>query len=100
MAVDGTYELKVTSQWGNQDGTLILKEESDGLSGNLSGKMIGSTDFSGGTLDGNDANWEMDMKLMGVKFKMTITATFDGDSISGTMNTTMGDLKYTGQKQG
>jgi len=31
---------------------------------------------------------------------MTITATFDGDSISGTMNTTMGDLKYTGQKQG
>ena len=66
----------------------------------MSGKSIGSTDFSGATLDGNDANWEMDMKLMGVKFRMTVTATFNGDNISGKMDTKMGGMKFTGQKQG
>jgi len=99
MPADGIYELKVTSKWGNREATLTLKEDNGALSGVLSGnKEIGTTEFSGGTLDGNDASWEMNMKMMGVKFQLTCTATLDGDSISGEMKTRMGSMSFTGQK--
>jgi hypothetical protein len=62
--------------------------------------MIGSNEFSGGTVDGNNLSWEVTIKAMGQDIKLTCTGTVDGDSISGKMNTPMGGADYTGQREG
>jgi len=99
MSVDGTYKLTVNTQMGVQTPTLTLKEDGGALSGTIDGQA-GKSDFSGGTVDGNNASWEMTINAQGQEIKLTCTATVDGDSISGKINTPMGGADFTGQKEG
>jgi hypothetical protein len=98
MSVDGTYKLTVNTQMGVQTPTLILKEEGGSLSGTLDGQA-GKADFSGGTVDGNSASWEVNFDAMGQSIKLTCKATVDGDSISGNIDTPMGGADFTGQRE-
>lgn len=99
MSVDGTFKLTVNTQMGTQTPTLVLKEDAGALSGSFDGDT-GKYDFSGGTVDGNSASWDMTIQAMGQEVKLTCTATVDGDSISGNINTAMGGADFTGQREG
>lgn len=99
MSVDGTYKLTVNTQMGVQTPTLILKEDGGSLSGTFDGQT-GKVDFSGGTVDGNSASWEVTIEAMGQSIKLTCKATVDGDSISGNIDTPMGGADFTGQREG
>ena len=49
MAVDGTYNIKVTTQRGARPSKLTLKTDGDSLSGTYGGQQ-GEQSFSGGKL--------------------------------------------------
>jgi len=97
MSVDGSYKLTVTSPLGTLTPTLTLEVDGDTLSGSVEGIQASEKqDFSGGTTDGNRANWRM--TVMG--YELDCTATVDGDSINGTMSNPMGGATFTGNREG
>jgi hypothetical protein len=83
MAVDGTYEVEIDTPMGKQKGELILKTDGDALSGTLENPMMGTQEFSGGTVNGDDVAWTMEMNSplgsITLEYKLIIT----GDDISG-----------------
>ncbi len=99
MSVDGTYKLTVNTPGGTRTPTLTLTEDGSALSGSMAGDF-GTQEFSGGTVDGNSASWEVTISPQGQDIKLACTATVDGDSISGNMNTPMGGVGFTGQREG
>ena len=99
MSVDGTFKLTVNTPMGTQTPTLTLKEDGGALSGTIDGQA-GKQAFSGGTVDGNKASWEMTINAMGQDITLSCTATVDGDSITGSMSTPMGAADFTGQREG
>lgn len=97
MAVSGTYKLTINSPQGSRESTLTLKEDGGSLSGNYA-SQLGSSDFSGGTVDGNDVKFDITLNAMGNELTLNCTATIDGDSIKGNLNTPMGGAEFTGTK--
>ncbi len=82
MAVDGTYNVSVKSPMGDLDGTLTLRDEGGSLSGTVAGQM-GTAEFSGGTVNGEEASWSMEVPGPLGKLKAKCRVTVNGDSLSG-----------------
>ncbi len=82
MVVDGTYQVKLNSPMGLQEGTLTLRMEDGSLSGTVAGQ-IGTADFSGGMADGEVASWSMEVPGPIGKMKVTCRVTITGDDLSG-----------------
>ncbi len=97
-AIDGTWSLSVRAPQGNVAIQVTLRAEDGRVSGTFSGDR-GSGDIRGGSLDGTS-------------FELTISAnapdseasdwlfrgTLDGDSMSGTVNTTLGNFEFSGSR--
>ena len=83
MAVDGTYEIEIDTPMGKQKGKLTLKSDGNALSGTMENPMMGTQEFGGGTVNGGDVAWTMEMNSpMGsitLEYKLKIT----GDDIAG-----------------
>jgi hypothetical protein len=79
---------------GEQSPTLTLNPDG---SGTLE-SPLGKASFASSTVNGDDASFSADMKIMGQSFKLDITAKAAGDAISGTMNTPMGNQNFTGTR--
>ncbi|MEE8399297.1 MAG: hypothetical protein V3S89_09850 [Desulfobacterales bacterium] len=99
MSVAGTFKLTMNTPMGTQTPTLIINEESGAVSGSMAGPM-GTTEFSGGTVDGSSASWDMTLEAMGQQIKLSCNCEVDGDSISGKMSSPMGGADFTGQREG
>ena len=99
MALAGTYKLSLTTPMGPQTLTLTLAEEGGQLSGSMSGEL-GSAEFTGGTIDGDSASWEMNFSAMGQEIKLDCSCAVDGDSISGKLSSSYGPGDFTGQREG
>ena len=99
MSVAGTYKLTINTPMGTRTPTLTLKEEGGAVSGTFAGQM-GSTDFSGGTAEGNNVKFDVTMSAMGQEFSLSFSGTVDGDSISGSVNTPRGSSEFTGTREG
>lgn len=98
MSVAGTFKCTMNTPMGVQTPTLTIKEDGGAVSGTMAGQM-GTTEFSGGTADGDSAKWNMTIEAMGQKIELTCNCTVDGDSISGAMNSPMGAADFTGQRE-
>ena len=99
MSVAGTYKLTVNTPRGTQTPTLTLKEEGGSLSGTYAGQM-GTTEFSGGSVDGNNVKFNITLSAMGREITLSFDGTIDGDNISGSMTTPMGGSEFTGTREG
>jgi len=83
MAVDGTYNVEVTTPRGTQTGQLILKTAGNQLSGTYKTQR-GDQAFTG-TVDGDNCAWSMNisgpMGSMTLEYKVKIT----GDELAGSV---------------
>ena len=82
MAVDGTYNIEVTTQRGVRPSKLTLKTDGDSLSGTYGGQQ-GEQPFSGGTVSGNDLSWSVKMSGPMGEMQLNFKGTVSGDEISG-----------------
>lgn len=83
MALDGVYETVVKSPLGDQKGTLTVKVDGNSWSGTQVGAM-GSTDISGGTVDGNTIGWTMNITVP-MPMLLDCSATIEGDTLAGSV---------------
>lgn len=98
MGIDGTYNIIANTPMGKMEITLTLKTDGDSVSGSTSSAMMGNIEFSGGKVDGNSFEFEMEMNSPMGKIEMTNIGTVDGDNVSGEVKTSMGNSTYTGTR--
>ena len=82
MAVDGKYNVEIDTPMGKQEAELTLKTDGAQLSGSMSSPM-GTLEFSGGKVDGDNVSWDMEIEGPMGKMNLTYNLKVSGDDISG-----------------
>ena len=89
MAVDGKWNVTLTTPRGSRDATLELRTSGAILSGSWGGPQ-GNQEFSGGTVEGNIVAWAVQtsgpMGPMTLRFQGTV----EGDKMTGSVEMPMG----------
>ena len=97
MSADGSWNVTINSPMGAQQATLNLSTEGGEVSGSMVGAQ-GTQEFSGGTIDGDNLAWTVDM-TQPMPMKLEITATVAGDEISGNVKLgAFGDASFSGTR--
>lgn len=98
MSVAGVYEVTINSPMGAQKGTLTLNQESNKVSGSMTGPQ-GTQEFTDGTADGNNASWVLAMTSP-MPMKLEFSASVDGDAISGSVKLgAFGSASFAGTRK-
>jgi hypothetical protein len=97
MAADGTWKVTVNTPMGEQDATLSFKENGQELTGTLS-NASGTVPIENGKVEGNSVSWKAHLAS---PFPMTLdcVGVIDGDTITGTVNTSFGASPFQGTRQ-
>ena len=82
MAVDGTWNITLSTPMGDRPATLTLKTDGSALSGSFGGPQ-GSQEFSGGTADGDKVAWKNKFAGAMGEMELSFDGTVDGDNIGG-----------------
>ncbi len=108
MAVDGTYEITITTPMGTRTHTLILETKNNTLNGTFTGPF-GKQRISDGSISSNDISWSVELKppksfksylLRGFRSVMQgIMGGFTGSPMMGPPPADM-SLFFTGTVQG
>jgi hypothetical protein len=97
MSIDGSWKITINSPMGSQESTLTLNTDGGSLSGSMASPQ-GTQEFEGGSIDGNDLQWVVDM-TQPMPMKLEISATVDGDNISGNVKLgAFGDASFEGAR--
>jgi hypothetical protein len=98
MGVDGTYKITTKTPMGNQQSVWTLKVAGEPLSGVAESAMTGRTEFKGGTVKGDDFNFNMELDTPMGKIKMDVKGKVEGDKISGNANSPFGPAPFEGTR--
>ena len=97
MSIDGSWKITMNSPMGSQEATLTLNTDGGSLSGSMAGPQ-GTQEFEGGSIDGNNLQWVVDM-TQPMPMKLEISAAVDGDDISGNVKLgAFGDASFAGAR--
>lgn len=97
MSADGTWNITLNSPMGSQDATIVLATDGSTLTGKMTGQQ-GDLDITDGTVDGNNLAWKTSL-TQPMPIELDITATIDGDSISGVAQLgTFGQATFSGTR--
>jgi hypothetical protein len=97
MAVDGTWNITLTTPMGPQQSTMVLEANGSALGGTMTSPM-GKITIESGTIDGDTATWTA--KISGpMAMTMECSAEVDGDSINGEAKLgSFGTATFTGSR--
>jgi len=97
VSADGIWNCTINSPMGSQEGKMTLVTEGNSLSGKMDGPQ-GTQEFEGGTVDGNDLAWKMEMTSP-MPMTLEVSASVDGDAISGNIKLgAFGDASFSGTR--
>ena len=97
MAVDGNWNLTMTTPMGERQATLSLKEAGGTLTG-TQGADGNSAEIFEGTVNGDNVSWKVSITNP-MPLTLEFTGTVAGDSISGEMGIgPMGSFPFTGAR--
>jgi hypothetical protein len=98
MAVDGTYDIEMTTQMGKQTSKLTLKSSGNVLSGSMASSR-GTVNLDGGKVDGNNVAWSVNIAGPMGQMKLDYSGKVEGDNISGTVKLGQyGTAPFTGKR--
>ena len=96
MSVVGTWQVSMTTPMGQQSRDITINEDG---TGSLTDPMGGPAPIQELTIDGNNFSGKADVNTPIGKINMSLTASVDGDSISGSFQTPMGPMAFTGNRK-
>ena len=97
MAVDGNWNLTMTTPMGERKATLSLASSGGTLTG-TQGAEGNSTEIFDGTVNGDDVAWKVSITNP-MPLTLEFTGKVAGDGISGEMGIgTMGSFPFTGTR--
>jgi predicted Zn-dependent peptidase len=98
---EGTWNLSVSSPQGDLPISVTLKTESGNLGGTINSPLFGSSDITGGSIDGNKISAVSAVSFQGQSIEVKINGTIEGDSMRGSVTTSIPgipELSFTGTK--
>jgi hypothetical protein len=96
MAVDGTWKVAVKTPMGDQDVTLTFQTSGATLTGTMSNGS-GSVPLEDGKVEGNKVSWRARITVP-LPLTVDCAGSVEGDSISGTANTSFGGSPFSGKR--
>ena len=97
MAVDGNWNLTMTTPMGDRQATLSLQSSGSMLTG-TQGADGNSGEIFDGTVNGNNVSWKVSITNP-MPLTLEFTGTVSGDSINGEMGIgPMGSFPFTGAR--
>ena len=97
MAVDGNWNLTMTTPMGERQATLSLKAAGGTLTG-TQGAEGNTAEIFDGTISGDAVNWKVSIDKP-MPLTLEFIGTVSGDGMSGEMgNGPMGSFPFTGTK--
>jgi hypothetical protein len=97
MAVDGNWNITMSTPMGDRDATLSLKSAGGTLTGTQAAKG-NSTEIFDGAVNGDDVSWKVNITNP-MPLTLEFTAKVSGDNISGEMGIgPMGSFPFTGKR--
>jgi hypothetical protein len=97
MAVDGNWNITMSTPMGDRQATLTLKNSGGTLTGTQAAEG-NSTDIFDGTANGDDLFWKVSITSP-MPLTLEFTGKVAGDSISGDMGIgPMGSFPFTGTR--
>ena len=97
MAVDGNWNLVMTTPMGERNATVSLKSAGSTLTG-TQGADGNSTEIFDGTVEGDDVAWKVSITNP-MPLTLEFIGTVSGDSMSGEMGIgPMGSFPFTGTR--
>lgn len=95
--VDGSYAISAKSPMGTQNSTITLLADDGKLSGNVV-TGIDSSELINGVVNGENFEFEVEMKTPMGKIKPKFTGNVSGDTISGKMKVVFGSFDFEGTR--
>lgn len=97
MSADGSWNISLKSPMGAQEAVLTLATDGGSLSGSMVGPQ-GTQEFTGGTVDGDNLAWTIDMTSP-MPMKLEVTGAVAGDEISGNVKLgAFGNATFSGTR--
>jgi hypothetical protein len=97
MAVDGNWNLTMTTPMGERNATLSLTSAGSTLTG-TQGAEGNTTEIFDGTVNGDSVSWKVSITNP-MPLTLEFTGTISGDNISGEMGIgPMGSFPFTGAR--
>ena len=97
MAVDGNWNLVMSTPMGERNATLSLKSSGGTLTG-TQGAEGNSVEIFDGTVNGSDVTWKVSITNP-MPLTLEFTGKVSGDSMSGEMGIgPMGSFPFTGKR--
>lgn len=97
MAVDGSWNITMSTPMGDRDAALMLTSAGGTLTGTQSADGESGAIYDG-TVNGNEVAWKIDITNP-MPLTLSYTGTVDGDAISGEMGIgPMGSFPFTGKR--
>jgi hypothetical protein len=97
MAVDGTWNITMSTPMGERNAPLTLKNAGGALTGTMAADGQ-STEIFDGTANGDDVAWKVSITNP-MPLTLAFTGKVSGDSISGEMGIgPMGSFPFTGTR--
>jgi hypothetical protein len=97
MAVDGNWNITMSTPMGDRSATLKLKNSGGTLTGTQAAEG-NSTDIFDGKVSGDDVSWKVSITNP-MPLTLDFTGKIAGDSISGEMGIgPMGSFPFTGKR--
>jgi hypothetical protein len=98
MAVDGNWNLTMSTPMGERNATLSLKSSGATLTG-IQGADGNSAEIFDGTVNGDDLAWKVSITNP-MPLTLAFTGKIAGDSMSGEMGIgMMGSFPFTGKRE-
>lgn len=96
MSVAGTWEVSMTTPMGQQSGGITINEDGTGTVADPTGEPAPIQELK---IEGNNFSGKADVNTPIGKINMSISAAVDGDNISGSFQTPMGPMEFSGSRK-
>ena len=97
MAVDGNWNIVMSTPMGERKATLTVTSAGSALTGTQAGEQ-GSAEITDGKVDGNKVSWKVGIQNP-MPLTLEFTGTVDGNAMKGEMGVAfMGSFPFTGTK--
>jgi hypothetical protein len=97
MNIDGKYELTLETPMGKQEGAMTLETNGAALSGTLVNRR-GSTEFSGGAVDGDEVSFDTKIPTPIGRLKAHVTGRVTDGRFVGDAKLPLGSAHIEGSR--
>jgi hypothetical protein len=99
MSAAGTWTLTLQTPLGERRAKLTLTADGTNLTGRMIAEEGNATDIYEGRVAADGGSWKADIKNP-MPLTLEFSATVNGDSMTGSVNTALGSWSFSGNRSG